>query len=123
MEETGVPGENHRPAASHWQTLSHNIVSSATGYLEKTLGMERHGECVKMTWSKERNEIWKEAWVVDKSIIYMGKRHMWWRGTSVIERYQNYGKRPEFYKEGWLMETMVMYGQNPQFNIVIIACS
>ena len=22
MEETGVPGENHRPAASHWQTLS-----------------------------------------------------------------------------------------------------
>jgi hypothetical protein len=48
---------------------------------------------------------------------------MWWRGTSVIERYQSYGKRPEFYKEGWLMETMVMYGQNPQFNIVIIACS
>jgi hypothetical protein len=24
MEETG---ENHRPAASHWQTLSHNVVS------------------------------------------------------------------------------------------------
>jgi hypothetical protein len=29
MEETGVPGENHRPVASHWQTLSHNVVSSA----------------------------------------------------------------------------------------------
>ena len=27
-EDTGVPGENHRPAASHWQTLSHNVVSS-----------------------------------------------------------------------------------------------
>jgi hypothetical protein len=27
-EETGVPGENHRPAASHLQTLSHNVVSS-----------------------------------------------------------------------------------------------
>jgi len=27
MEETGVPGENHRPAASHCQTLSHNVVS------------------------------------------------------------------------------------------------
>jgi hypothetical protein len=25
VEETGVPGENHRPAASHWQTLSHNV--------------------------------------------------------------------------------------------------
>jgi len=28
VEETGVPGENYRPAASHWQTLSHNAVSS-----------------------------------------------------------------------------------------------
>ena len=28
MEETGVPGENHRPVASHSQTLSHNIVLS-----------------------------------------------------------------------------------------------
>jgi len=23
VEETGVPGENHRPVASPWQTLSH----------------------------------------------------------------------------------------------------
>ena len=28
-EETGVPGGNHRPAASHWQTLSHNVVHLA----------------------------------------------------------------------------------------------
>jgi len=28
VEETGVPGEKHRPVASHWQTLSHNVVSS-----------------------------------------------------------------------------------------------
>ena len=28
MEETGVPGENHRPVASHWQTSSHSVVSS-----------------------------------------------------------------------------------------------
>ena len=27
MEETGVSGENHRPATSHWQTVSHNVVS------------------------------------------------------------------------------------------------
>jgi hypothetical protein len=27
VEETRVPGENHRPAASHWQTLSHNVAS------------------------------------------------------------------------------------------------
>ena len=29
VEDTGVPGENHRPAASHWQTLSHNVVHLA----------------------------------------------------------------------------------------------
>jgi hypothetical protein len=28
VEETGVPGENHLPATSHWQTLSHNVVWS-----------------------------------------------------------------------------------------------
>ena len=29
VEETGECGENHRPVASHWQTLSHNVVSSS----------------------------------------------------------------------------------------------
>jgi hypothetical protein len=28
VEETGVSGENNRPAVSNWQTLSHNVVSS-----------------------------------------------------------------------------------------------
>ena len=28
VEETRIPRENHRPVASHWQTLSHNAVSS-----------------------------------------------------------------------------------------------
>jgi len=28
VEETGVPGENHWPSASHWQTLWYNVVSS-----------------------------------------------------------------------------------------------
>jgi hypothetical protein len=29
MEETGGPGENHRPVVSHQQTLSHNGVHLA----------------------------------------------------------------------------------------------
>jgi len=29
-EETGVSGQNNRPVASHWQTLSHIVVSSTT---------------------------------------------------------------------------------------------
>jgi len=28
VEETRVPRENHPPVASHWQTLSHDVVSS-----------------------------------------------------------------------------------------------
>ena len=27
VDEAEVPGENHRPAASHWQTLLHDAVS------------------------------------------------------------------------------------------------
>ena len=27
VEETVVPGENHSPAASYWQSLSHNVAS------------------------------------------------------------------------------------------------
>jgi hypothetical protein len=29
VEETGVLGENHRPAASYWQTLSDNVANCA----------------------------------------------------------------------------------------------
>jgi hypothetical protein len=28
VEETGVPGENHQPVATHLQTFSHKVVSS-----------------------------------------------------------------------------------------------
>jgi len=28
VEETRVPRENHQPVASHWQTISHNVISS-----------------------------------------------------------------------------------------------
>jgi hypothetical protein len=27
VEKTGVPRENYRPVTSHWQILSHNVVS------------------------------------------------------------------------------------------------
>jgi hypothetical protein len=33
--EHRVRGENHRPVASHWQTLSHNIVSSTPHHERK----------------------------------------------------------------------------------------
>jgi hypothetical protein len=33
VEEAGVPGENHRPWASNWQTLSHATVSRVHPFL------------------------------------------------------------------------------------------
>ena len=36
LEETGVLWVNHRPATSHWQTLSHNVVSYTLVGLELT---------------------------------------------------------------------------------------
>jgi hypothetical protein len=30
VEKTGIRGENHRPVGSHWQNLSHNVVSSTS---------------------------------------------------------------------------------------------
>ena len=32
ISETGVPGENYRPVARYWQTLSPNFVSSTPRY-------------------------------------------------------------------------------------------
>jgi hypothetical protein len=36
VEESIVPRENHWPVVSHWQTLSHNVVSSTPRYEKKT---------------------------------------------------------------------------------------
>ena len=45
VKETGVPGENHRPAASHSQASSHNVVSSTSrlvGILTHNFSGDRH---------------------------------------------------------------------------------
>ena len=42
---TGVPAENHRPAVSHWQALSHNLVSSTphlTGIQTHNISGDKH---------------------------------------------------------------------------------
>ena len=49
VEETGVHGENHWPVASHWQTLSHNVVSSTPHHergLELTTLVVIGTECI-----------------------------------------------------------------------------
>jgi len=48
VDETRAPRENHRPAASHQQTLSHNVVSPWAGFKLTTLvviGTDCIGSC------------------------------------------------------------------------------
>ena len=42
LEGTRIPGENHRPVASAWQTSSHNVVSSTPCHLTHNLSGDRH---------------------------------------------------------------------------------
>ena len=43
VDETGGPRENHRPVASHWQTLSHNVVHLALiGIQTHNISGDRH---------------------------------------------------------------------------------
>jgi hypothetical protein len=45
VEETGVPGENHRPVTSHSQALSHNVVPSTprlSGIQTHNVSGDRH---------------------------------------------------------------------------------
>ena len=44
-EETGVPWENHQPATSHWQTLSHNVVHLAWAGFELTISVVIGTDC------------------------------------------------------------------------------
>jgi len=46
VEETGVSRENHRPVASHWQTLSHNVVLNTP----RLSGIRTHNISGDMHW-------------------------------------------------------------------------
>jgi hypothetical protein len=48
MEETAVHGENHRPDASHWQTLSHNVVSPRHERIRTHISGDRHWDVCKL---------------------------------------------------------------------------
>ena len=67
VEETGVPGENHRLVTSHWQTLSHNVVSSTPchnevrtfnfcGDSDGPISRYRRHYGSKVNWSKKRQQ-------------------------------------------------------------------
>ena len=50
VEESGGPGENHRPVASHWQTLSHNVVLSTPHHAYSTIIQQLKHPCMLQTF-------------------------------------------------------------------------
>jgi hypothetical protein len=61
-EGTGVRGENHWPAASHWQTLSHNVVSSRpawTGFELSTL-VVIGTDCIQLLYDHDGPQLYLE---------------------------------------------------------------
>jgi hypothetical protein len=72
VEKTGVPGENHQPDASHWQTFSHKVVSS-------TLRFEQDSVLCRLAlWLQEFNSKW--SWnVIGCHILFL-----YWRGTASV---------------------------------------
>ena len=99
VEETVVPGENHRPITSHWQTLSHNVavlavddchvafceyngsvariicVAVATLANEKLLECASDNDlllCRKSTSNKTRYRQWFDRCIISKMILKSG---------------------------------------------------
>ena len=55
VEESEIHGENHQPVANHWQTFSHNVVSSTPNLsripthnigVDNNEGEQLHGPCM-----------------------------------------------------------------------------
>ena len=54
VEETRVPGEYHWPAASHYQTLSHNVISSTARH-----GLDSSSQLINKKTPRNVSCLWK----------------------------------------------------------------
>jgi hypothetical protein len=77
-------GENHRPVASHWHTLSHNVVSSTRRH-ELFIVMQLHFK-LEFIVTPSKAEMIK--------IIYLEQLNVWW------------GCRTQFFKTAHLLKTI-----------------
>jgi len=85
VEETRRPGENHRPVASHWQTLSHNVVSSTphqSGVPTHKVSGDRHWLRVGPSRTRETN--WRITGLFYTRINIITKI-LTWRSSFILQ--------------------------------------
>ena len=66
VKETWLPGENHRPVASHWQTLSHNVVSGTPCHERTPLKTGDELRCSGRVSSSCSTSICIKAWIYQR---------------------------------------------------------
>jgi hypothetical protein len=71
VEETGVPRKNHRPAASHWQTLSHMLYPLKSYWTQtfKNMGVGDVG--ILQAGHFLMDPLKEAAWKLDFKFVYL----------------------------------------------------
>ena len=88
VEKTEVPGENHLSAASHWQTLSHNVVLS-TSFLSRVRTRNVSGDRLYIYTIKVRPclviKLTTTIWIIILTLVLILKK--WTNQKTVLIKY------------------------------------
>jgi hypothetical protein len=115
VEETGGPGENHWSVASHWQTLSHNVVHLALVEIwTHNISGYRHWMVKFINWGNQSNrkeKISNMLQIINK--LYHKMLHwihlaMAVRSTATSDIYINL----KILKNSWIYAIYVMLFKN-----------
>ena len=96
MEETWVPGENHWPVASHWQTLSHNVVHLAWAGFKLTTLVVISSSC-----TEEPSTIWWRLLLPINKYLCINKYNIEFYPNLFLPIYASY-LNSKFYANDWI---------------------
>ena len=104
VEESGVHGENHWPAANNWQTSSTNVVSNTP----RLSGIQTHNIRGYRHWLHSIRAMVFKATFNNTSVIYGGQFYLWrkLRNTrrkppTCCKSLTNTNRLPTFYCSVW----------------------